>query len=104
MVAILSERHRELGALCERYGVKRLEVFGSAATDADFDPSRSDVDMIVEFRPDQEMGPWLSNYFAFRDALSELLGYSVDLVMSSAMKNPYFVREVNRTRKLLYGA
>jgi len=33
-----------------------------------------------------------------------LFGYPVDLVISSAMKNPYFIREANRTRRLLYGA
>ena len=70
----------------------------------EFDPATSDLDFIVEFRADQDLGPWLQNYFAFRDALSDLFGYPVDLVMSSAMKNPYFIREANRTRRLLYGA
>ena len=45
-------RHREtLAALCRRHGVARLDVFGSAARGADFDPARSDVDLLVEFAP-----------------------------------------------------
>jgi predicted nucleotidyltransferase len=104
MVSVLSEKQKELDALCARYGVKRLEVFGSAATGEEFDPATSDLDFIVEFRSDCELGPWLQEYFAFRDALRELLGYSVDLVMLSAMKNRHFIREANRTRRLLYGA
>ena len=45
-------RHREtLAALCRQYGVARLDVFGSAARGADFDPARSDVDLLVEFTP-----------------------------------------------------
>ena len=45
-------RHREtLAALCRRHGVARLDVFGSAARGVDFDPSRSDVDLLVEFAP-----------------------------------------------------
>ena len=45
-------RHRDtLAALCRQYGVARLDVFGSAARGADFDPARSDVDLLVEFAP-----------------------------------------------------
>jgi predicted nucleotidyltransferase len=103
MVSALIDRHREIADLCVRHGVRRLEVFGSAASAEGFDPRRSDVDFIVEFQPGQNLGPWLSNYFTLRDKLSEIVGLPVDLVMSSAVKNPYFIREANRTRKLLYG-
>ena len=45
-------RHRDtLAALCRRHGVERLDVFGSAARGVDFDPARSDVDLLVEFAP-----------------------------------------------------
>lgn len=104
MVTALIERQTELATLCARFGVQRLEVFGSAASGEEFNSRTSDLDFIVEFQANQDLGPWLQNYFAFRDALSSLFGYPVDLVMSSAMKNPYFVREANRTRRLLYGA
>jgi predicted nucleotidyltransferase len=104
MVTSIVERDAELSILCERFGVARLEVFGSAASGEGFDPRTSDIDFIVEFRAGQELGPWLRHYFAFRDALSALFGRSVDVVMASAMKNPYFIREVNRTRRLVYGA
>jgi predicted nucleotidyltransferase len=104
MVAVLANREVELAKLCARFGVRRLEVFGSAATEDEFDAETSDIDMIVEFRDDQELGPWLAKYFDLREALSKLFDYTVDLVMSSAMKNPHFIREANRTRKLLYAS
>jgi predicted nucleotidyltransferase len=104
MVSALTERQSEIKSLCRQFGVQRLEVFGSAASDEEFDPDRSDVDFIVEFLPNQDLGPWLKQYFALRDALAKLIGHPVDLVMCSAMKNPYFIREANRTRRLLYGA
>ena len=104
MVSAIAEHQAELATLCERFGIVRLEVFGSAASDEEFDPRTSDLDFIVEFRADQDLGPWMENYFAFREALVALFGYPVDLVMSSAMKNPYFIREANRSRRLLYGA
>lgn len=104
MITAIAENRSRLDALCRQFGVKRLEVFGSAASETDFDPLRSDVDFIVEFRPDQDLGPWLRHYFAFRGALAELLGRSVDLVMASAMKNSHFIREANRTRQVVYGS
>jgi predicted nucleotidyltransferase len=104
MVSLIAEKLNELTALCDRFGVQRLEVFGSAASGEQFVPKCSDLDFIVEFRAGEDLGPWLQKYFDFREALSSLFGYPIDLVMASAMKNPYFIREANRTRRLLYGA
>jgi uncharacterized protein len=102
MVSILTERRNEIADVCARFGVRRLEVFGSAATN-DFDPRRSDVDLIVEFQEGHDLGPWMEQYFSLQSSLASLLGRPVDLVIASAMKNPYFIREANRTRQLLYG-
>jgi predicted nucleotidyltransferase len=65
--------------------------------------SRND-DFLVEFLPEQELGPWLRHYFAFRDELARLFGLPVDLVLAGAVKNPYFQRELERTRTPLYAA
>ncbi len=45
MHAAIADRRADLGALCRRHGVARLEVFGSAARGADFDPASSDADL-----------------------------------------------------------
>ena len=99
----LIDRHREqIAALCERFRVRRLEVFGSAASGT-FDPHRSDVDFLIDFGEAYE--PSLVNrYFGLKEALEALLGRSVDLVMTGALKNPYFIESVNRTRKPVYEA
>ena len=101
MISLLQEKLRAIEALCRKYHATRLEVFGSAAGE-DFFPEKSDIDFLVEFQPDSDLGPWMNHYFEFRDELGELLGVKVDLVMASALTNPYFIREVNQTRKLLY--
>jgi len=103
MIPLIETHKTAIADLCRRFHVVRLELFGSAA-EGDFDPARSDVDFLVEFDPAQELGPWLGLYFDFKDALERLLGRSVDLVMPGAMRNPYFIREVNRTRRLLYAS
>jgi hypothetical protein len=88
--------------MCERYGVARLEAFGSALRD-DFDPDKSDLDLLVEFKP---MEPYarVEAYFGLLEQLRELLGYEVDLVMVGAVKNPYIARAIERTKQLLYAA
>lgn len=103
MIPLLTEHQSALESLCRQYGVQRLEVFGSAA-EADMDSAVNDVDFLVEFAPEQDLGPWMRHYFAFRSELQALLGRSVDLVFPQAMRNPYFIRDVNRTRRLIYAA
>lgn len=102
MISAVADHQLRIAELCEQFGVERLEIFGSATSEDQFDPARSDLDFIVEFCPAQDLGPWLRHYFAFRSALADAVGRPVDLVMASAMKNPYFVREANRTRQLVY--
>jgi predicted nucleotidyltransferase len=97
------EVHRvEIDELCRRYGVRRLELFGSA-TSARFDPNRSDVDLLVEFA--QRDHPCYADvYFGLAEALEALLGRAVDLVMASAVTNPYFLEDIAPSRTLLYAA
>jgi predicted nucleotidyltransferase len=103
MIALVETKRDLLADLCRRYGVRRLDLFGSAATDA-FDPTRSDLDFLVEFVPQQDLGPWLRHYFAFQTELARLFGRPVDLVMAGAVKDPRFRREMERTRTNLYAA
>jgi predicted nucleotidyltransferase len=103
MIPIIENNRARLADLCRRYGVRRLDLFGSAATDS-FDPVRSDLDFLVEFLPQQDLGPWLRHYFEFQAELAGLFGRSVDLVLTTALKNPLFQREVDRTRSVLYAA
>ena len=68
------ETHRDqIADLCRRYGVKRLELFGSAARGSDFEPGRSDIDFLVDFNEGQQ--PLFDEYFELQDELSELLGH-----------------------------
>jgi predicted nucleotidyltransferase len=98
---VIDDNLTTIREVCRKYCVSRLEVFGSAV-DGEFDPKRSDIDLLVEFTPAQDLGPWLSHYFELKDELERVLGHAVDLVMAGAPKSPYFVREIARTRRTLY--
>ena len=102
MVGVLHDEQQAIAELCARFGVIRLDVFGSALRD-DFRPGESDVDLLVEFT---FMDPHelADAYFGLLDALRELLGGEIDLVMADAVTNRYMIREIERTKQLLYAA
>jgi predicted nucleotidyltransferase len=102
MIALLEHNRTAMEDLCRRYGVTRLEVFGSAATGEAFDPD-SDVDFLVEFSPPGP-GRHADQYFGFLGELEVLLGRHVDLVVTAAIRNPYFLRNIDLQRELLYAA
>lgn len=103
MLTLLENKLSELERLCQLHGVKKLEVVGSAARELDFDPSRSDVDFLVEFEPGR-MPASLGSFFGLREALEAVVGRPVDLVMLTAIRNPYVRSSLERDRLLLYAA
>lgn len=100
MIGLIEHNRTSLEKLCARYRVERLELFGSAATD-EFDPGTSDLDFLVEFQRSDDMS-LADQYFGLLADLEELFGHEVDLVMSRALRNRYFIEAVNRTRRLVY--
>lgn len=102
MHAIIESRSEQIPAVCRPFGVRRLEVFGSAAR-GDFDPASSDIDFLVEFDDDPQRRV-LDTYFGLKDALEQLFGRSVDLVSIGAVKNPYIRASIERSRQLVYAA
>ena len=102
MPSPIEERADELKRLCLQYGVQRLDVFGSAATGR-HDPDASDLDFLVEFQP-SALSAYADAYFGLLDDLGRLFGRPVDLVVASAIKNPYFRQSVEQTRTSVYEA
>ena len=97
------DRNREkLIELCVRYRVRRLEVFGSAAGE-EFDPASSDLDFLVEFE-DLQSGQHADAYFGLLEALQKLFDRPVDLLMTSAISNPFLMQRIEESRTLLYAA
>ncbi len=102
MIALVDGQSEQLEALCRKHGVRILEVFGSAA-DGTFIPESSDLDFLVEFFP-LNPGEHYDAYFGLMEGLESLFGRRVDLVESGAMRNPYFIKSVNESRRPVYEA
>jgi predicted nucleotidyltransferase len=98
--SIIDDVKGSLAEQCRRFGVRRLEVFGSAVR-GDFDPGNSDVDFIVSFA-DKTPGTYADRYLDFAAAIEQLLGRKIDLLTERCIRNPYFRREVEAARQIVY--
>lgn len=101
MVRELEENRQGVIHACQRYRVVRLYVFGSSLRD-DYRPGESDIDLLVEFQPDESYA-LVDAYFGLLEELRGLLG-NVDLVMVGAVKNPYIASAIDQEKQLLYAA
>lgn len=99
---LIKDNMKELHALCVQYKVGRLDLFGSAAK-ADFLPDTGDLDFLVEF---QELPPgeYFDTYFDLLEDLHNLFNRPIDLIMTRAIRNRYFLQSVNQSKKTLYAA
>ncbi len=102
MINLVEEKKEPIAALCRKYGVKRLELFGSATSDR-FNPDSSDLDFLVEFE-DFTVENAADRYLGLLVDLEDLFGRKIDLVCDSSIRNPYFKRVVEQTRVGLYAA
>ena len=103
MIDLVIEIQAALYQICAKYRVRRLELFGSALDGNRFDLSASDMDFLVEFLP-LKTGQRADTFFGLQEALATLFQRPVDLVMTKAIKNPYFLQAIDRERKVLYAA
>lgn len=91
-----------LWELCKKHKVRNLFLFGSAV-DSTFNPSRSDIDFLVEFEtmtPNEHM----QNYFGLYEDLEALLQQKIDLVELESVKNPYIMASIRKSQVSLYAA
>lgn len=97
------EKEKELVALCQRYAVRSLKLFGSAAR-GDYDPGKSDLDLLVEFRvPPEGMRP-STQFFGFLEDLEKLAGKKIDLLEEHAIENRFLKESALGSAVVLYAA
>lgn len=101
MIALVKANMEDIAAICRTHGVRKLDIFGSAAT-GKFNPSTSDLDFVVDFI---DYGPGVASRFIdFVEDMEQLFNRPVDLVFDTKMDNPYFRRAVEVSRELVYDA
>lgn len=96
---IAPEQRIRIADICRRYGVRRMQLFGSAAVGEE--QPDSDVDLLIEFIPGQH-----PTGFALVDMQDELSatfgGRAIDLAFSSVLNNPYRRQAIEPQLQPLY--
>ena len=85
---------------CRKYGVRRLELFGSAVRDP---VAANDFDFLVDLE-ETEPGVYAKTFFGLYDALLKIAGRPIDLVTERSIRNPYFRKSIDRNKRLIYAA
>ena len=94
-------RAAEIRSACARHSVSSLAIVGSAAR-ADFDLERSDIDVLVDF-VDGDIN-YFRAFMGLRRELAEILGRKVDVITRRGVRNPIFLRALERDAIPLYSA
>jgi hypothetical protein len=102
MISLVSDHLEEIRSFCRSKAVRRLDLFGSSATD-EFEPDRSDIDFLVEFK-NENLQQETNQFFELMSQLEELLGRPVDLVEEAAIRNPYIKQAIDRERVQIYAS
>ena len=101
MIDIIRDNQRQIAELCRQFGIRRLDIFGSAVT-ARFDATKSDLDLIVD------LGDYdatvVDRFLDLADALETLFARPVNLITVKSIRSPLFQAEVAKSRTTLYEA
>ena len=100
MHRIIVDNIYQIRRICEQQHIQSLFVFGSVCGNGFND--LSDIDLLVSFEP-LDYADYADNYFQTAERFEKVFHRPVDLVTEKSLKNPYFIKEVNQTKILLYG-
>src|SRR5690242_3104009 len=89
-----------LEAFCERWGVVRLGVFGTATPNKFLD--RDEIGVMVKFREQSDVSAW--DMVTMEEELAGLLGRAVRLYEDGAIENPFRLRAIERDLTPVYAA
>lgn len=99
MIALVENKKAEIAELCHKFGVRKLDVFGSAVN-GKFNEATSDIDFVVDFA-DKSPG-YARRYIGLADALELLFGRPVDLLTEGSIKNPLLRESIDEAREVVF--
>lgn len=101
MDAAVAEKMHEIAAICRKRYVAAIAVFGSVLGDSFTEAS--DIDFVVTFN-DVPLLKYADNFFDLKADLEKLFNRPVDLITSTSLQNPVLIREIERTKQVVYAA
>lgn len=101
MNTLLEDNINQLTELCKTYKVKSMFAFGSVCT-SNF-KEESDIDFLIDFE-NLSIDQYADNYFELHYKLEDLFKREIDLVTKNSLSNPYFIKGIENTKKLIYAS
>jgi predicted nucleotidyltransferase len=101
MQALLTNKLDQISTILKAHKVSRAYAFGSVCTDRFTDSS--DIDILVAFDEGIDPIEYGDLYWSLDDIMPKILGRPVDLMTERQLRNPYFVKVMNRTKTSIYG-
>src|ERR1700756_1572649 len=86
---------KKIAAFCRERGIRRLSIFGSVLR-GDFDPRRSDLDVLIDLQPGERPG---LSYFGWAEELAQIIGHRVELC---SRLNPHIEDNVRHESVVVY--
>ncbi len=90
----------KIKTLCAKHKVNKLFVFGSVLKDTF--TNESDIDFVVDFEK-LDLSDYADNYFDLKDQLESIFNRPVDLLEEKGIRNPYFRKQIENEKHLIYG-
>lgn len=101
MINLISSNIDEVKRLFKLHRIERAYLFGSAVSE-NF-TENSDLDFLVKFEDNIEPLEKGELWWNLHDQLRDLFKREVDIVTERSLKNPYFIKEIDKTKELIYG-
>lgn len=86
--------------LLKKHKIKKAYFFGSVLTEK-FN-SKSDLDLLINFQDGLEPLEQGKLMWSLEFAIEDIILRQVDLIQESSIKNPYFKKEMDETKQLIY--
>jgi len=101
MLDKLIKYRKKIALIFENHRIERAYVFGSAAN-GNFN-DESDIDFLIKFKPGIDPLERGELWWNLHDTLRDFFKREIDLVTENSLKNPYFIKEIDETKSLIYG-
>jgi predicted nucleotidyltransferase len=97
---LIDLHQNEIKNLCQKHEVKYLYAFGSVIKN--HFSKNSDIDLLVDFNTEDPF-TYTDQYFSLKDKLEHIFSRKDDLLEQKAIRNPFLIEEIDRSKVLLYG-
>ncbi len=102
MNSIIENNKLAIDKLCQENKVEKLYVFGSVLNES-FNEN-SDIDFIISFDESIPLLSYSDYFFNVLFGFEDLFKREIDLITERSLYNPYFIKELNDTKQIIYAA